>query len=103
MSCVHIGPDGEVRDVACGRANAGRGVYYVNGKPYDDRVCGGGYGITGRGPFTSAEQLGDFHADARVAITQAPDYFVWWYTAKSIGLGVTVGIIGFLLGRASKR
>jgi hypothetical protein len=46
-------------------------------------------------------QLGNFSADARTAITQAPDYFVWWYTAKSIGLGVAVGIIGFLIGRAT--
>lgn len=49
------------------------------------------------------QQLNDFHADARTAITQAPDYFVWWYTAKSIGLGVAVGLIGFLIGRASVR
>lgn len=47
--------------------------------------------------------LGDFHADARTAIVQAPDYFVWWYTAKSIGLGVAVGLIGFLIGRATAR
>lgn len=46
-------------------------------------------------------QLGDFSSDARVAITQAPAYFVWWYTAKSIGLGVAVGVIGFLIGRAT--
>ncbi len=48
-------------------------------------------------------QLGDFSADARVAITKAPDYFVWWYTAKSIGLGVAVGLIGFLIGRATAK
>ncbi len=46
-------------------------------------------------------QLGNFSSDARVAITQAPDYFVWWYTAKSIGLGLAVGVIGFLIGRAT--
>ena len=49
------------------------------------------------------EQLGDFSSDARIAITQAPDYFVWWYTAKSIGLGVAVGLIGFLIGRATAK
>lgn len=48
-------------------------------------------------------QFGEFRADARTAITQAPDYFVWWYTAKSIGLGVAVGVIGFLIGRATAR
>ena len=47
--------------------------------------------------------LGNFSSDARVAITQAPDYFVRWYTLKSIGLGVAVGIIGFLIGRATTK
>jgi len=53
-------------------------------------------------PFCTT-QLGAFSSDARVAITQAPDYFVWWYTAKSIGLGVAVGVIGFLIGRATAK
>ncbi len=48
-------------------------------------------------------QLGAFSTDARIAITQAPDYFVWWYTAKSIGLGLAVGVIGYLIGRATAR
>lgn len=48
--------------------------------------------------MTSA-RLSGFESDARTAITQAPDYFVWWYTAKSVGLGMAVGLIGFLLGR----
>lgn len=53
-------------------------------------------------PFCTTPLAG-FSADARTAIVQAPDYFVWWYTAKSIGLGVAVGIIGFLIGRATAR
>jgi len=52
---------------------------------------------------TRCANIAGFSSDARVAITQAPDYFVTWYTLKSIGLGVAVGIIGFLIGRASKR
>lgn len=48
-------------------------------------------------------QLGSFSADARQAIATSPDYFVWWYTAKSIGLGLAVAALGFMLGRASKR
>ena len=48
-------------------------------------------------------QFGDFESDARMAITRAPDYFMWWYTVKSIGLGVAVGVIGFLIGRATAR
>ena len=46
--------------------------------------------------------LGNFSSDARQAVTTAPDYFVWWYTAKSIGLGVAVGVIGYLLGKAMR-
>jgi ElaB/YqjD/DUF883 family membrane-anchored ribosome-binding protein len=45
--------------------------------------------------------LGSFSADARQAIAASPDYFVRWYTLKSIGLGVAVGVIGFLIGRAT--
>lgn len=48
-------------------------------------------------------QLGSFQSDARQAIAQNPDYFVWWYTVKSVGLGVAVGVIGFLIGRATRR
>ncbi len=48
-------------------------------------------------------QLGAFSTDARTAIVANPDYFVWWYTAKSIGLGIAVGIIGFLAGRATAK
>jgi hypothetical protein len=47
--------------------------------------------------------LGSFSTDARQAITVSPDYFVRWYTLKSLGLGVAVGIIGYLLGRATAK
>ena len=57
--------------------------------------------ISSRGMLTTT--FGDFSSDARVAIKQAPDYFVWWYTAKSIGLGIAVGVIGFLIGRATAK
>lgn len=30
--------------------------------------------------------------DARVAMQDNPDYFVWWYTAKSLGL-VLAGVL----------
>lgn len=51
-------------------------------------------------PFCTTS-LGDFADDARKAIAASPDYFVKWYTLKSVGLGVAVGIIGFLIGRAT--
>lgn len=44
---------------------------------------------------------GTFSDDARTAITVAPDYFVRWYTIKSIGLGVVVAAFAFMLGRAT--
>jgi hypothetical protein len=46
-------------------------------------------------------QLHGFADDARQAITANPDYFVWWYTAKSIGLAVVFAAFTFMLGRAS--
>lgn len=46
-------------------------------------------------------QLHGFADDARTAIQQAPEYFVWWYTAKSIGLAVVFAAFTFMLGRAS--
>lgn len=48
-------------------------------------------------------RFGSFADDARAAITTSPDYFVRWYTLKSIGLGLAVGVIGFLLGRATTK
>lgn len=51
--------------------------------------------------ITSATQLGGFSDDARKAITTNPDYFVWWYTVKSVGLCVAFAGLAFMLGRAS--
>lgn len=44
--------------------------------------------------------LSDFKADARLAITANPDYFVWWYSAKSILLVVAVAALAFQFGRS---
>jgi hypothetical protein len=44
---------------------------------------------------------GGFSDDARKAMSTAPDYFVWWYTVKSVGLGVVAAGLAFMLGRAS--
>lgn len=41
----------------------------------------------------------DFTSDARRAMTASPDYFVWWYTVKSVGLGVVGAGLAFMLGR----
>ena len=43
-----------------------------------------------------------FAEDARRAIAASPDYFVKWYTVKSIGLGVVGAAFAFMLGRAAR-
>ena len=45
-------------------------------------------------------QLGSFSSDAKTAMQAAPDYFVWWYTVKSVGLGVVAAGLAFMIGRA---
>lgn len=32
------------------------------------------------------------------AMNENPTYFAWWYTVKSVGLGVMVGVSAYLLG-----
>jgi len=49
------------------------------------------------------EQLGSFSSDARTAIQVAPDYFVWWYTVKSVGLGVVAAGLAYMIGRATAK
>lgn len=48
-------------------------------------------------------QLSGFSDDARQAMKASPDYFVWWYTTKSIALGVAAAALAFMIGRATKR
>ena len=47
--------------------------------------------------------LAGFSEDAKKAITENPDYFVWWYTVKSVGLGVVAAYAAYLLGREHGR
>lgn len=53
--------------------------------------------------LTSSTQLGSFQSDARQAMQAAPDYFVWWYTVKSVGLGVAFAALAFMIGRATAK
>jgi len=48
-------------------------------------------------------QLGSFSSDARLAIQASPDYFIKWYTIKSIGLGVVAAALAFMIGRATAK
>jgi hypothetical protein len=53
------------------------------------------------GSAPAATEAAGWGDDARRAMNAAPNYFVWWYTAKSIGLGVMASALAFMMGRAS--
>lgn len=53
--------------------------------------------------YHASRQVSGFSADAKKAITENPDYFVWWYTVKSVGLGVVAAYAAYLLGREHGR
>ena len=40
--------------------------------------------------------------DARKAMQDNPDYFVWWYTAKSLGLVAVAVVAAYCAGRSSR-
>lgn len=52
---------------------------------------------------TTTQPLAGFSEDAKKAIVENPDYFVWWYTVKSVGLGVVAAYAAYLLGREHGR
>jgi hypothetical protein len=41
--------------------------------------------------------------DARRAITENPDYFVWWYSAKSLALVAAIGVAAYFIGKDRRR
>lgn len=43
--------------------------------------------------------LSSWQGDAKKTMLENPDYFVWWYTVKSVGLGVVFGAAMYLLGK----
>ena len=47
--------------------------------------------------FQAAEK--SWTGNARRAMNANPDYFVWWYTVKSIGLAAAVGLACYYAGR----
>jgi len=44
-------------------------------------------------------RLNGWGSDARKAITENPDYFVWWYTVKSVGLAVAFAALMYYVGK----
>ncbi len=45
------------------------------------------------------QRLNGWSDDARKAIVENPDYFVWWYTVKSVGLAVSFAALALMVGR----
>ena len=43
-------------------------------------------------------RLDGFTDETKKAMLAAPDYFAWWYTAKSIGLGVVAAYAAYQFG-----
>lgn len=37
--------------------------------------------------------------DAKKAMQENPDYFIWWYTVKSVGLGVVAAVAAYYIGK----
>lgn len=51
------------------------------------------------------QNLHGWSDDARKAITENPNYFVWWYTAKSLALvgAIGAGIFFYLKWQQAKK
>jgi hypothetical protein len=45
--------------------------------------------------------IAGFSEDARGAMAARPDYFVWWYTAKSIALVASLTVAAYFAGKSS--
>lgn len=41
--------------------------------------------------------------EAKKAMQDNPDYFVWWYTVKSVGLGVVAAVAAYYIGKDVSR
>lgn len=46
-----------------------------------------------------SHQLGTFSSDAKTAILANPDYFVRWYTVKSLALVAAVAGVAYMVGK----
>lgn len=48
-------------------------------------------------------RLDSFTENGKAALQASPDYFLWWYTVKSVGLGIVGAYAAYLLGKASAK
>ena len=47
----------------------------------------------------TVEQVGSFRDDFVYMAQNRPDYLLWWYSAKSVGLGLVGAFAAFMVGR----
>ena len=47
---------------------------------------------------TTPAPLAGWSDDARAAMEASPDYFMWWYTVKSLGLVAALAGVAYLWG-----
>ncbi len=57
------------------------------------------YGTIQRFPARRLHPLGTWSEDARAALQANPEYFMWWYTVKSVGLCAVVAFAAYQVGR----
>lgn len=51
----------------------------------------------------SLAKLGTWADDARRALTESPDYFLTWYTAKSLGFCIATAALAYYVGKEAAR
>lgn len=54
-------------------------------------------------PVPTAAPLGSWSDDAKKAMRDNPDYFIWWYTVKSLGLAAALAALAYYVGREHGR
>lgn len=53
-------------------------------------------------PESRLEGYQDFTTDGKAAIAASPDYFLWWYSAKSILLVGAVAALAYYVGKSRR-
>jgi hypothetical protein len=52
-------------------------------------------------PCLPCRGYGGWTENAKAAMQASPDYFVWWYTVKSLGLVAVAIVAAYALGKSS--
>lgn len=48
-------------------------------------------------------EYGDWYDDGKAALQASPDYFLKWYTAKSVGLVILACWLSYKLGQSKRK